>query len=89
METYTRIAIRHKESRLYIGRTLEHQTGHMGMVKSMRGSIHFSDMADASEWLLNAWCAPKDTEQYEYVTIKYELTEVIGNERKAELVSED
>lgn len=57
---------------------------HKGMYLNRRGegltndpdaAIRFKDEAEASEWLLNARYAPKDTENYEYVTL--EITTVI------------
>lgn len=63
MHIKTRIILRHK-SGLYLNRRAD------GHTKDIDAAIRFTDMSDASEWLLNARFAPKHTEEYEYVTIE-------------------
>lgn len=75
METYTRCLLRHKETHLYIGRGYDHVTRRMESSKTMSGAIRFSDISNASEWILNAPMAPVDPQNYEYVTIRFELNE--------------
>jgi len=50
----------------------------------MRSALRFSDVSDASEWLLNAPTAPEDTDQYEYVTIRISIEEEVQYEQQYE-----
>lgn len=44
--------------------------GANGFVHELESAVQFSDCADASQWLLNAPIAPRDTENYKYITIE-------------------
>jgi hypothetical protein len=49
-----------------------------GLTNDPDSAIRFKDEAEASEWLLNAIYAPKDADNYEYVTL--EITTIIRKE---------
>lgn len=75
MESYERCALRNIETKRFIGKTFDHVFNRMESTKSMKSALKFADQSDASEWLLNAPFAPKDTNNYEYVIIETELRE--------------
>jgi hypothetical protein len=84
MESYTRCLLRHKGTRLFIARSYDTSTRRMETSKTMKGALRFSDVSDASEWLLNAPTAPEDTDQYEYVTIRISIEEEVQYEQQYE-----
>lgn len=90
METYTKCLLRNIKSKKYIGRGYDHTLKRMEFTKTMRSAIKFEDESEASEWLLNAPCSPNDPNNYEYVTITYELNEkeVIPHVRVPESTTE-
>lgn len=61
MQSKIRVLIAHKE---YVGSYINR--GASGLTTDLDAAITFKDMSDASEWLLNAWCAPLEKECYTY-----------------------
>lgn len=83
MQIKERIILQHS-SGLYLNRRAD------GYVKDEDSALRFTDHADASQWLLNAHTAPKDTENYTYVTIEIitRVKELVENERKYDSLRE-
>jgi acetone carboxylase gamma subunit len=75
MQIKERIILQHSNG-LYLNRKAD------GHVKEPEVALRFTDHADASQWLLNAYIAPKDTESYKYITIEIitRLKELVENE---------
>jgi hypothetical protein len=63
MQIKERIILQHSNG-LYLNRRAD------GFVKDEDSALRFTSEADASEWLLNAHYAPKDTENYAYTAIE-------------------
>ena len=63
MQIKERIVLQHSNG-LYLNRMAD------GHVKEPDTALRFTDCADASQWLLNAPIAPRDTENYKYITIE-------------------
>ena len=83
MQTKIKIAIAHKEySGSYINR------GASGLTTDLDQALTFRDMADASTWLLNAWCAPVEKECYKYSQIEITKRD-LEEDKPSESLSKD
>lgn len=63
MQIKERVILQHSNG-LYLNRRAD------GYVKEPESALRFTDHADASQWLLNSYIAPKDTDNFSYVTIE-------------------
>jgi hypothetical protein len=74
MQTKIRVVIAHKE---YAGSFINRRSD--GLTTDADKAMHFNDMGEASEFLLNNMYAPEDKERYTYKKIKI-TTEVLEDE---------
>lgn len=73
MQTRSACIIRNKINQKFIGRHYDTIIRDMEHTANLFSAMRFADEANASEWLLNSMYAPKNTQDYDYVTVEMSI----------------